>query len=121
MIRFIIVIGLAFAFQSCATIFSGSKQMVHIASKPDSAKIEMNGILVGYTPADVWMKKQLDKPLITLTRKGYQTKTFQLQSSVDPVTFINLLFLIGFVVDLATGAIMKYDPITYTIEMDANR
>ena len=42
---------------SCATIFTGSKQTVQIKSFPEGAKIEVDGIERGVTPAPIKLKK----------------------------------------------------------------
>ena len=118
MVRFITVIGLAFAFQSCATIFTGTTQMVRITSHPDSARVEINGISYGNTPLNVNLKRSVHKPMVTISKKGYEIKTIQLQTSFNLVSLVNILVWPGFLIDLATGAIVDYDPAVYNIDLD---
>ena len=92
--------------------------MVKFTSQPDSARVEINGISYGNTPLVVNLKRSLSKPMVTISRKGFESKTIQMQTSFDWVSIVNILFWPGFLIDLATGAIVDYDPPFYNIELD---
>jgi hypothetical protein len=103
---------------SCATIFSGTRQTVRIESYPPGASVEIDGISHGTTPADVPMKKNLNQTSVVLNKDGYQTKTFSPTATFDVVSIINIFFWPGFIVDAVTGAIKKYDPLLYKINLE---
>lgn len=102
---------------SCATIFTGTKQNVQISSTPPGAKIAVNGIDRGITPALVSLKKGNGTEVITLSHEGYEDKTFQPEHTFQPVAILNLFGILGWGIDAVTGALWKYDPSFYNIEL----
>ncbi|RIV25033.1 PEGA domain-containing protein [Fibrisoma montanum] len=112
---------LSISLTSCATIFSGNRQSVRVESVPAEARIEVNGIDYGTTPATISLKKSLDTPSILLRKDGYETKAFSPESTFNMVSILNIFFPAGFIVDAVTGAIKKYDPINYNITLDPAR
>ncbi|QIL39926.1 PEGA domain-containing protein [Pedobacter sp. HDW13] len=97
----------------CATVFTGTKQTVQINSSPPAADIEVDGVKVGVTPMAVPLKKGFTGQTLTLKLDGYESKTFQPQIAFNAVSVVNLLFIPGFIIDAATGSMMKYDPKVY--------
>jgi hypothetical protein len=53
-----------------------------------------------------------------LQSKGYETKTFQPQTTMNPVSVLNLFNLLFWGVDAASGALWKYDPNYYDVKLD---
>jgi len=108
-------------FSSCATIFTGSKQTVQINSIPPGADIEVDGLSSGVTPAPVRLKKGFTGQTVMLKKAGFETKTFQPVTAFNPVAILNLLGLIGWGIDAATGAMMKYDPKVYEMKLEPSK
>ncbi|NII84896.1 MULTISPECIES: PEGA domain-containing protein [unclassified Pedobacter] len=106
---------------SCATIFTGTKQTVQINSNPPAATIEVDGVKAGVTPMAVPLKKGFTGQTISLKLDGYETKTFQPVTTFNPVAVLNLLGMIGWAVDAATGAMMKYDPKVYEFTLEPKK
>lgn len=106
---------------SCATIFKGTTQTVQIISNPPAASIEVDGVKTGVTPMAVTLKKGFAGQTVSLKLDGYETKTFQPQTAFDAVSVVNFLFIPGFIVDAATGAMMKYDPKVYEFTLEAKK
>jgi hypothetical protein len=104
-------------FSSCATVFTGSKQAVTFNSYPQGADIEVDGINRGVTPAAVKLKKGFNGQTVTLKKEGFDPKIFQPETSFNSVAIINLFSIIGWGIDAATGAMMKYDPKVYEIKL----
>jgi hypothetical protein len=105
---------------SCATLFTGTKQTVQINSKPSGAKVQVDGIDRGTTPTAVKLKKGNDGQIITLKADGYETKTFQPETNFNGVAILNLGNFLFWGIDAATGALWKYDPKFYEIELEPN-
>jgi hypothetical protein len=104
---------------SCASLISGTSQDIYINSNPEGATIFDGGLKVGRTPATITIKKSgLGDKEITLTLEGYERRTFVLRKSFDAVAILNLAGILGWAVDFATGAIMKYDRTNYDIDLD---
>lgn len=117
----IFAISATLMLSSCATVFTGSKQTVQINSMPPAADIEVDGVKVGVTPMAVSLKKGFTGQTLSLKLDGYETKTFQPTTTFNPVAILNLFGLIGWAVDAATGAMMKYDPKVYDLQLEQKK
>ncbi|CAA0230241.1 PEGA domain-containing protein [Tenacibaculum maritimum] len=96
---------------SCATIMSGSRQKVSIASDPTSAKIYINGIDIGNTPVQKNLKRNQEYNLV-LKMDGYDTYETKLERKFNAWYIGNIAFggLIGVIIDPITGAVHKLEP-----------
>ena len=54
---------------------------------------------------------------VTMRLDGYDPVTFELSSSFNGVSILNLFVPIGFIVDAATGSITKYSQQAYNVDM----
>ena len=106
---------------SCSTLFTGTKQTVQINSTPSGAKVQVDGIDRGVTPASIKLKRRSDGQTITLNKEGFETKSFQPETSFNYVSILNLFNLLFWGIDAATGALWKYDPKVYQIELTAQK
>jgi hypothetical protein len=102
---------------SCATIFTGTKQTVQINSTPSGAMVLIDGIDHGTTPAAIKLRKNYYGQTITLKSDGYETKILQPKMEYNVVSGFNLFNILGFGIDAATGALWKYAPTSYEIEL----
>ena len=84
---------------------------------PQGADIEVDGINRGITPAAVKLKKGFNGQTVTLKKEGFEPKIFQPETSFNAVSIINLFSILGWGIDAATGAMMKYDPKIYEIKL----
>ena len=100
----------------CSSIISGTKQAIEVSSTPTGAKVRM-GPYDGTTPFMVTIPKGKDY-LIEVTRDS-QRRVVSLERRFDPIGFINILFLPGFIVDAVTGAMLEYDPAIYHVDFEA--
>ena len=114
-IIYLSVISCLFLTTSCATLFTGTKQTVQINSKPPGAKIQIDGIDRGTTPAAIKLKKKSDGQVVTLKLDGYETKTIVPETSFNAVSILNLTNILFWGIDLLSGAVYKYDPRFYEI------
>ncbi|MBJ9720243.1 hypothetical protein I5515_00310 [Acinetobacter calcoaceticus] len=117
------LIALTLGINGCATIVSGSSQIVTFTSVPESATIEIKNrkgvkIHTGQTPVTVSLKKGAGyfKPesyQVSFSKSGYQSKTVEVTGALSGWYFGNILFggLIGIlIVDPATGAMFRLAP-----------
>ena len=104
---------------SCATIISGSSQDIFINSNPEGATIYEGGLKIGKTPATITVKKSgFNDKGISLSLEGYEKRTFVLSKSFDTVAVLNLAGILGWAIDFATGAIMRYDRTSYELDLN---
>lgn len=102
----------------CATIFTPSHDPVTINSEPVGAVVYMDGARVGKTPTTLQVKRQLTPPRIELKSDGYYPQTVVLQNSFNAVALLDIFFWPGFIVDAATGTLMKASQNNYEAELE---
>lgn len=103
-----------FGNAGCATIFGRSKDVVTINSKDPAAEISVNGNPIGKGSATYPVKrgKQIT---ITASKKGCSDRSVVSEQSIAGVAYINLLCILCWVVDAATGKLHKTDPTEYMV------
>ena len=110
----IIIVITALTISGCATIFSDSSDKISIHSNVPDAKIIVNGNNVGVGSA-VYTLPRDKTAIITARKKGCDDMSVPTEQSINKVTFFNLFFAIGYLVDASSGAIHKADPTDYTV------
>lgn len=99
------------AISSCATIISGSRQMVEIDSDPIAATVYINEIEIGKTPVKENLKRDQEYQLV-LKMEGYKTYEAKLERKFNAWYIGNIAFggFVGLIVDPITGAMYKLKP-----------
>ena len=97
------------AIGGCATMFTGNTQQLTVSSQPPGARVMVNGAYSGVTPVALLLKTEHDYTL-TLQREGYRDTTGAVFREFNPVAALNLLSLVCWAVDIATGAIWRLAP-----------
>jgi hypothetical protein len=117
--RALVVLFFAISIASCSTVINGSKQGVTINSTPDGADIWIDGTKVGVTPAQVKLKRGKEH-IIEVKKTGYQTARVTTDQSITGWFWGNLLCggVVGFAVDLITGAAFDVDPETVSVQLE---
>ena len=110
----LLVVVAGMTLQSCATIFAPS-QKTHIASSEKGAKIVVNGLDMGTTPAVLKLKAD---DFIEISKPGFETKTVNVGSKFNGVSILNLGSLLGWGIDAITGSIMKPEYKTYKVTLE---
>jgi len=100
----------SFVFISCATIFKGTTDDVNFSSDPSSAKVYINGSLLGTTPVQLELKSK-NSYTIEFKKEGYETRTVILNNSVGAGWIVlDVIFgIIPVVIDAATGSWFSLD------------
>jgi len=68
---------LLFAATGCATMFNQEAQNLTFNSTPDSAEVEVNGVVLGKTPWTGPVKRAGTQTII-MKKEGYEPQTLQL-------------------------------------------
>lgn len=107
---------------SCATIFTGTKDSITFTSNVGHVRVFMGGRLLGETPLTVDVKRQVGQgPLVRFVKKGYRTQEFHLEHEFNMVSILDISSIVtSGGIDVLSGAIMKYSPDHYHVEMLAN-
>jgi hypothetical protein len=118
----LVILGaMAILFSSCSSVVNGTKQMVSIDSNVKGAEVNVDGYVVGKTPFNGKITRGSDT-VVTLKKEGYNIKTIVLSQEITPAFWGNGLFFYFFpfssTTDGVNGAMYKYSPATYNIDMD---
>lgn len=108
------ILGLLIFSTSCATLLTGTKQNVSIDSNPQGADIIIDGQKLGVTPSKVKVDRELDALLedgkeIQLDMQGYRKNGYYLDAEINLVAILNTMNLMFWGIDVATGAVTKYE------------
>lgn len=110
-------------FSSCCTVFTGSKQTVTFKA-PDGTKIydAKTNIKIAEVKQDntvtTQIKKERESKQLIARKEGFQPTPFLLETRFNANTLWNVLFWPGFLVDLGTGQMFKWDNSIIDIELE---
>jgi hypothetical protein len=95
----------------CASIAGDNTRSVNVRSTPSGAAIYVDNQQYGITPAVITLPTYIyGGKSVTLKKHGYQDQTFMVNSKFQPIALLDILFWPTFVIDAATGNIVKIDP-----------
>lgn len=117
---FILLLFIAIGASSCATIFTGTTQTVQINTEPPGARVQVDGLDYGKTPTQVRLRKGMRGQTVTIKYPGYEKKIFEPLTNFNPVSVINLFNPLFWAIDFATGAMFRYDPVYYDLDLEPN-
>ena len=109
--KILLLLSVCISFSSCCTLFSSSKQDITFTGMNGTKIYEDNSVTVQIK------KKREDKQLVA-KKEGYQTTPFVLESTFNNACLWNILFWPGFLVDLGTQKMNKWDNTIINIEME---
>lgn len=111
MIKLAIFCSLFTAISGCASIAGDNTRAVKVTSQPSGAAIIVDNQQYGVTPAVVTLPNYIyGGKSLTLRKKGYQDQTMMVNSKFQPIALLDIFFWPTFVIDAATGNIVKIDP-----------
>lgn len=117
------LIACAILLSSCATLFTSSTQPITFSGLEGtkiydaSTNIKLGEIGKDNT-ATISVKKKMGDRQFLAKKEGYQTTPLILESSFNTTSLWNLLFWPGFLVDLGTGQMNKWDSTFINIDME---
>lgn len=114
----VIVLGLAIAsLQGCATLCGDNSRIVAVQSYPQGAGIYVDGMRQGTTPSNITLPTYIyGGKTILLKKEGYQDQAVVVNSKFQPCSLWNLLMWPCFIVDAATGNLVKIDPANLNVQ-----
>ena len=75
----------------CATIISGTKQVMTFQSNPSDAEIVINGTSVGVTPLSVTIARKKGTQVL-VKKAGFREQSFVLKHTLEPWFWGNVIF-----------------------------
>lgn len=110
-------------FSSCSTLFTSSRQSITFAGI-EGTKIydASNNVKLAEIGSDktatVSIKKKMSDKQLLAKKEGYKTLPLVLESAFNTTTLWNILFWPGFLVDLGTGQMNKWDNTYINIDLE---
>ncbi len=117
MIKTTLLISFALLFSGCATFFSGSSEVITISSNPPGASVVIDGKEQGKTPYAFGHRRKLKQTTIELQYDGYESQSFLLGKRFNGASGLNAMCFFCWIVDISTGAIIRYGPVDYHVTM----
>lgn len=97
----------ALGLSACSTVLGSNDRTVTIKS-PKGATVSVNQVVLSKkTPTTVVVTNMWSPTRITVTQPGCQPKTVTIQPEFQTIGLLNIFVLPGFIVDAATGDMMK--------------
>lgn len=105
----------------CASIVCGGTQEIHFSSTPSGAKVFVDGMPRGQAPSLVSLARNTSHT-VRFTLEGYDDSHALLTRKINGWVWGNIIFgwLIGFIIDTATGAASELTPSTVHVNMTAS-
>lgn len=95
----------------CASIAGDNTRAVKVDSEPAGAAIFVDNMQYGVTPSVITLPTDIyGGKAITVRKKGYQDQTMMVNTKFQKIAILDVLFWPAFIVDGATGYIVKIDP-----------
>jgi hypothetical protein len=105
----------------CATIFTGTSDQIAFASNVPRVRLSIDGEYKGELPLTVEVNRKAPEGgrfLARFERTGYVTQEFELKREFNLVSLLDVpVFIVGFPVDMVSGAIMRFEPESYHVQM----
>ena len=108
--KLLIVALLALSCTSCATILCGTKHKVTFdgdVNAPATMIVDGRQYKDVKLPYRVDVKRGYDDSEVRVTVEGYEPVTIYLEKTFNPWSLLNLVEPVGWIIDVATGAITQ--------------
>lgn len=114
------MLAIVLSVTGCATIISGTSQVMTFHSSPSGAEVVVNGTSVGITPLTVTVARKKGTHIV-VKKKGYREQSFVLKHKLEPWFWGNVIFggVFGSTTDFATGATVEYSPDQYYTTLES--
>lgn len=106
---------------SCGTLFTPSKQPITFMGMPET-RIYDNGKKLGEIAESgtttIKVRKKLSNKTLIAKKRGYKNTPIVLETTLNPVSIINLTNIFAWIIDLGTGKCCKWDSDIIEFEME---
>lgn len=106
---------------SCGTLFTSSSQSITFSGN-SNATIYDQGRVVARTGDDglgtAKIRKSLSDKTFIAKKEGYKPTSIELETTLHPVSILNLTNIFGWGIDLATGKCCRWDSEFIEFEME---
>jgi len=114
---FVFLMAALIMFSGCATIFTGTRDLIHFNSEPRGAMVFINGVERCVTPCAVRVGRSVNETDVMIRLEGYESRMFVLDQDFNVVSILNLGNLLGWGIDVISGAVMRYGLRHYEVNL----
>lgn len=115
--EFFLVMGLASSVTGCGLIFTGTTDPVRFSSEPSGAEVKVNGMKVGRTPLEFDVSKS-GSQMIQFSKEGYDNQVIATRTTFNPVSILNTICLVCWLVDAVSAGMEEVDPDFYHVDLE---
>ncbi len=114
----LLILGLLFALNGCATILHGTTQDIGITTDPAGADLLLDGQHPYKSPAIITMKRKHDHT-VEISQEGYKKETVEIKGDMSWAVVGDFLAggAIGYGIDAATGAQRRLVPESVNVRL----
>lgn len=123
-----LIVVLSFFMTSCAAMFHGTKESIHVRSEESDTKFFANEREIGKGTFAVTTltKKQIRSVVLRAEKEGCNTKSSPIETEFDSITFLGILLDFGIVSVLVidwgvTGAVTKASQTDYILTPECHK
>lgn len=121
-IKMLSVCAIISALTGCASIAGDNTRNVAVSSTPAGAGIYVDNQQYGTTPAVITLPSYIyGGKNVTLRKKGYRDESMVVNTKFQPIAILDILLWPTFLVDAATGDLVKIDPANRNINASLTR
>jgi hypothetical protein len=113
-----LIVGATLAITGCATVFTGTSDDIQFETEPSGATVIVDGLERGETPTTITVDRSINDKRVTIEKEGYEEREIRLRDDFNTVSILNFGNLLFWGIDLATGAIYRYNPQQYDIDLE---
>lgn len=125
LVSFITIFSLM-SLTSCMSIFTNARQTITFTGDKGVKLYDgTNNVMIGEISDDgmttVKLRKKISDKIIIAKKDGFKNTPVVINSEFNTKSLWNILFWPGFLIDLGTGKINKYEPTVYNVEMEESK
>lgn len=113
---------LVITLAGCASIAGNNSRAVAVNSTPAGAAIYVDNQQYGVTPATITLPSYIyGGKSITVKKSGYHAQSRMVNTQFQPVALLDILAWPTFLIDAATGNLVKMDPASTNLNYNLQR
>ncbi len=118
----IILAAISLLATSCATIAGNNTRDVRVDSNPQGAAIYLDNQRCGVTPAVITLPSYIyGGKTVTVKKEGFHEQSMRVNTQFQPVALLDILCWPTFIIDAATGDLVKINPANLNLVADLQK
>lgn len=121
-LKLLTVLSLILSTAGCASVAGDNTRTVKVTSKPSGAAVYVDNQNYGVTPTTITLPNDIyGGKVVSVKKPGYQEQVKTVNTKFQNVALLDVFFWPSFIVDGATGNIVKIDPASRQLDYSLQR